>query len=32
VEQAGILLLIGIYCGIPAANDAHRLALEAMGR
>jgi len=20
-----------MYCGIPAANDAHRLAVEAMG-
>jgi 4-carboxymuconolactone decarboxylase len=31
-EIREVLLLIGIYCGIPAANDAHRLALEAMGR
>jgi 4-carboxymuconolactone decarboxylase len=31
-EIREVLLLIGIYCGIPAANDAHRLALEALGR
>src|SRR5260221_11191049 len=30
-EIREVLLLIGIYCGIPAANDAHRLAIEAMG-
>jgi 4-carboxymuconolactone decarboxylase len=29
-EIREIALLVGIYCGIPAANDAHRLALEAM--
>ena len=29
-EIREVLLLIGIYCGIPAANDAHRLAIEAM--
>ena len=31
-EIREVLLLIGVYCGIPAANDAHRLALEAMSR
>ena len=25
------LLLVALYCGIPAANDAHRLAKEALG-
>ena len=30
-EIREVLLLIAMYCGIPAANDAHRLALEAMG-
>jgi 4-carboxymuconolactone decarboxylase len=29
-EVREILLLIAVYCGIPAANDAHRLAIEAM--
>lgn len=29
-EIREILLLIAVYCGIPAANDAHRLAVEAM--
>ena len=27
-EIREILLLIAIYCGIPAANEAHRLAYE----
>jgi 4-carboxymuconolactone decarboxylase len=31
-EIREILLLIAVYCGIPAANDAHRLAVEAMKR
>ena len=31
-EIREVLLLIGIYCGIPAANDAHRLAIEALGK
>jgi 4-carboxymuconolactone decarboxylase len=31
-EIREILLLIALYCGIPAANDAHRLALEAMAK
>src|SRR2546422_481910 len=30
-EIREVLLLIAMYCGIPAANDAHRLAVEAMG-
>jgi 4-carboxymuconolactone decarboxylase len=25
-----ILLLVAMYCGIPAANEAHRVALEAL--
>ena len=25
-----VLLLIAMYCGIPAANEAHRAAVEAM--
>lgn len=29
-EIREVLLLIALYCGIPAANDAHKLALEAM--
>jgi 4-carboxymuconolactone decarboxylase len=31
-EIREILLLIALYCGIPAANDAHRLTLEAMAK
>jgi 4-carboxymuconolactone decarboxylase len=27
-EIREVLLLIALYCGIPASNDAHRLALE----
>src|SRR3981189_519269 len=30
-EIREVLLLIAMYCGIPAANDAHRLAPEALG-
>ena len=30
-EIREVLLLIAMYCGIPAANDAHRLALETFG-
>lgn len=26
-----VLLLITFYCGIPAANDAHRIATEILG-
>ena len=25
-----VLLLLTLYCGIPAANDAHRIATEAL--
>ena len=25
-----ILLLVALYCGIPAANEAHRVALEVL--
>ena len=31
-EIREVLLMIAMYCGIPASNDAHRLALEALGR
>lgn len=31
-EIREVLLLIAMYCGIPASNDAHRLAFEALGR
>jgi len=26
-----VLLLVAMYCGVPAANDAHRIALEVIG-
>jgi len=26
-----LLLLVALYCGIPAANDAHRVAFEVLG-
>jgi 4-carboxymuconolactone decarboxylase len=29
-EIREVLLLVAIYCGIPAANEAHRVALEAL--
>ena len=29
-EIRDILLLVALYCGIPAANDAHRIAREVM--
>lgn len=29
-EIREVLLLVAVYCGIPAANEAHRVALEAM--
>jgi 4-carboxymuconolactone decarboxylase len=25
-----ILLLVALYCGIPAANEAHRVAVEVL--
>ena len=25
-----VLLLLGLYCGIPAANEAHRIAAEVL--
>ena len=28
-EIREVLLLLALYCGIPASNDAHRIALEA---
>ena len=27
-----VLLLVTFYCGIPAANDAHRIATEVLGK
>ena len=30
VEVQDILLLVAMYCGIPAANDAHRVAVEVL--
>jgi 4-carboxymuconolactone decarboxylase len=29
-EIREILLLVALYCGIPAANDAHRAAVEVL--
>ena len=29
-EIRGILLLVAMYCGIPAANDAHRIAYDVI--
>jgi 4-carboxymuconolactone decarboxylase len=29
-EIRDILLLVAMYCGIPAANEAHRVALEVL--
>lgn len=26
-----LLLLVAMYCGIPAANEAHRIAVEVLG-
>ena len=26
-----ILLLVALYCGIPAANEAHRIAVDVLG-
>jgi 4-carboxymuconolactone decarboxylase len=26
-----ILLLVAMYCGIPAANEAHRVAVDVLG-
>jgi 4-carboxymuconolactone decarboxylase len=30
-ELREVLLLVALYCGIPASNDAHRLVLEVLG-
>jgi 4-carboxymuconolactone decarboxylase len=30
-EIQEILLLVALYCGIPAANEAHRAAAEVLG-
>jgi len=29
-EIQDVLLLLAMYCGIPAANDAHRIAADAL--
>ena len=29
-EIQDVLLLVAMYCGIPAANEAHRVALEVL--
>ena len=29
-EIREVLLLVALYCGIPAANEAHRIAYEAI--
>jgi alkylhydroperoxidase/carboxymuconolactone decarboxylase family protein YurZ len=29
-EVREILLLVALYCGIPAANEAHRIAYETI--
>ena len=29
-EIREVLLLVALYCGIPAANEAHRIALEVI--
>ena len=31
-ELREVLLLVALYCGIPASNDAHRLVLEVLGK
>jgi 4-carboxymuconolactone decarboxylase len=31
-EIQEILLLVAMYCGIPAANEAHRAAAEVLGK
>lgn len=30
-EIREVLLLVALYCGIPAANEAHRIAYEIIG-
>jgi len=30
-EIQDVLLLLALYCGIPAANEAHRIAAEVLG-
>ena len=29
-EIREVLLLVALYCGIPAANEAHRAAIEVL--
>jgi len=30
-EIREVLLLVAMYCGVPASNEAHRIALEVFG-
>src|SRR5262245_44973191 len=30
VEEIQVVLLLALYCGIPIANDAHRIAAEVL--
>jgi len=30
-EIQEVLLLLAMYCGIPAANEAHRIAVDLLG-
>jgi len=29
-EIREVLLLLALYCGVPAANEAHRIALDVL--
>ena len=31
-ELREVLLLVAVYCGIPASNDAHRVVLEVLAK
>jgi 4-carboxymuconolactone decarboxylase len=31
-EIQEVLLLLAMYCGIPSANEAHRIAVEVLGQ
>ena len=30
-EIQEVLLLLAMYCGIPSANEAHRIAVDVLG-
>ena len=30
-EIREVLLLVAMYCGVPASNESHRIALEVFG-